>query len=77
MAPRSGLSPSLINANYLRSNRGVFISAICRRHAAGLGAREVGHDEASMPVVAIDGKTLWHSFDTFNDRKANSRSMTR
>ena len=23
-----------------------------------------------MPVVAIDGKTLRHSFDAFNDRKA-------
>ena len=23
-----------------------------------------------MPAVAIDGKTLRHSFDTFNDRKA-------
>ena len=70
MAPRTGLSPGLINANYLRLNRGVSISVVFRRHAAGLCASEVGHDEASMPAVAIDGKTLRHSFDTFNDRKA-------
>jgi hypothetical protein len=31
---------------------------------------EVDHDEASMPVVAIDGKTLRHRFYAFNDRKA-------
>jgi len=52
---------------------GAEVERAFRRHAAGLSgaaAGEGGQDVASMPVLAIDGKTLRHSFDAFNDRKA-------
>jgi len=41
-----------------------------RAHAAELSGTEPGEDVDALPVVAIDGKTLRHSFDAFNDRKA-------
>ena len=52
---------------------GAEVERAFRRHADGLSgaaAGEGGQDVASMPVLAIDGKTLRHSFDAFNDRKA-------
>ena len=38
-----------------------------RRHAAGLNAARRGPEQRR---IALDGKTLRHSFDNFNDRKA-------
>jgi len=49
---------------------GAEVERVFRRHAAGLSGDEADHEAASLPVVAIDGKTLRHSFDAFNDRKA-------
>ena len=46
------------------------VERVFRRHAAQLNGSERGEDVEAMPVVAIDGKTLRHSFDAFNDRKA-------
>jgi hypothetical protein len=45
------------------------VERIFRAHAVQLSADDRG-DAENMPVVAIDGKTLRHSFDAFNDRKA-------
>jgi hypothetical protein len=36
-----------------------------RRHAAGLNAARQGPEQR---LIALDGKTLRHSFDNFNDR---------
>ena len=47
---------------------GADVERVFRAHAAGLSG--TGEDAASLPVVAIDGKTLRHSFDAFNDQKA-------
>ena len=44
------------------------VERVFRQHAAQLSGTQTGED--GMPVVAIDGKTLRHSFDAFNDRKA-------
>ena len=44
------------------------VERVFRQHAAQLSGTQTG--EGGMPVVAIDGKTLRHSFDAFNDRKA-------
>jgi len=51
---------------------GAEVERAFRRHAAGLSAcrDEDCEDAPSLPVVAIDGKNLQHSFDAFNDRKA-------
>lgn len=51
---------------------GAEVERVFRRHAAGLSAcRGEGCEDApALPVVAIDGKTLRHSFDAFNDRMA-------
>ena len=53
---------------------GAEVERFFRCHAAALNAgaanHEGGQDAPSPPVVAIDGKTLRHSFDAFNDRKA-------
>ncbi len=49
---------------------GAEVERVFRNHAAGLGGTKPGEDVETMPVVAIDGKTLRHSFDAFNDRKA-------
>lgn len=49
---------------------GAEVERVFRDHAAGLGGTNPGEDVETMPVVAIDGKTLRHSFDAFNDRKA-------
>ena len=46
------------------------VERVFRAHAAELSATGEGEDVEAMPVVAIDGKTLRHSFDAFNDRKA-------
>ena len=46
------------------------VERVFRAHAAGLSGTEPGHDVDTLAVVAIDGKTLRHSFDAFNDRKA-------
>lgn len=54
----------------LRGLDGAEVEQVFRRHAAQLSGSEAGDDVESLPVVAIDGKTLRHSFDTFNDRKA-------
>jgi hypothetical protein len=54
----------------LRGLDGADVERIFRAHAAGLsGTKPLGNVNSS-PVVAIDGKTLRHSFDAFNDRKA-------
>jgi len=50
------------------------VERVFRLHAAGLNEtspdnKEAG-EEQDMPCVAIDGKTLRHSFDAFNDKKA-------
>jgi hypothetical protein len=49
---------------------GADVERVFRTHAVGLSGAEAGEDVESSPVVAIDGKTLRHSFDAFNDRKA-------
>ncbi len=54
----------------LRGLDGADVERVLRTHAAGLSGIEPGEDMSDMPVVAIDGKTLRHSFDAFNDRKA-------
>lgn len=56
------------------------VEQVFRVHAAGLAesepdaAADTSSHEAegtdALPVIAIDGKTLRHSFDGFNDRKA-------
>ncbi len=53
------------------------IEQVFRKHATLLQSAkseqegsDAGHEEARMSIVAIDGKTLKHSFDNFNDRKA-------
>jgi hypothetical protein len=46
------------------------VERVFRQHAAQLSRIQTGEDVDGMPVVAIDGKTLRHSFDAFNDRKA-------
>jgi hypothetical protein len=46
------------------------VERVFRQHAAELSGTQTDEDVDSMPVVAIDGKTLRHSFDAFNDRKA-------
>ena len=46
------------------------VERIFRQHAAQLSRTQTDEDVDGMPVVAIDGKTLRHSFDAFNDRKA-------
>lgn len=46
------------------------VERVFRQHAAMLSGDEPGEDVDSLPIVAIDGKTLRHSFDAFNDRKA-------
>jgi len=43
------------------------VEAVFRRHAAGLNAARPG---PAQRRIALDGKTLRHSFDNFNDRKA-------
>jgi hypothetical protein len=52
----------------LHGLEGADVERVFRRHAAGLSGSEPGKD--ALAVVAIDGKTLRHSFDAFNDRKA-------
>ncbi len=54
----------------LRGLDGAEVERVFRAHAAGLSCREAGGEAGAMPVVAIDGKTLRHSFDAFNDRQA-------
>ena len=54
----------------LRGLDGVEVERAFRCHAAELGKSGAGGDVEAMPVVAIDGKTLRHSFDAFNDQKA-------
>lgn len=46
------------------------VERVFRQHAAMLSGDDAGEDVDTLPVVAIDGKTLRHSFDAFNDRKA-------
>jgi hypothetical protein len=46
------------------------VERVFRQHAAMLSGGDAGEDVDSLPVVAIDGKTLRGSFDAFNDRKA-------
>ena len=46
------------------------VERVFRRHAVELSRTGSVEDVEAMPVVAIDGKTLRHSFDAFNDRKA-------
>lgn len=46
------------------------VERVFRQHAAMLSGGDAGEDVEASPVVAIDGKTLRHSFDAFNDRKA-------
>ena len=54
----------------LRGLDGSDVERILRTHAAGLSETEPGEDADDMPVVAIDGKTLRHSFDAFNEQRA-------
>ena len=54
----------------LRGLDGAEVERVFRLHAAELSGTEPGEDVASMPVVAVDGKTLRHSFDAFNDQRA-------
>ncbi len=54
----------------LRGLDGAEVERVFRLHAAGLSCKEAGGEAGTMPVVAIDGKTLRHSFDAFNDRQA-------
>lgn len=46
------------------------VEKVFRVHSARLSGTEPGEEVETLPVVAIDGKTLRHSFDAFNDRKA-------
>jgi len=50
------------------------LDRVFRLHAAGLNEmssdNEEPEKEQDMPCVAVDGKTLRHSFDAFNDKKA-------
>ena len=46
------------------------VERVFRQHAVMLSGDDPGEDVEASPVVAIDGKTLRHSFDAFNDRKA-------
>ena len=46
------------------------VEQVFRRHAAMLSGGDAGEGVEDLPVVAIDGKTLRHSFDAFNDRRA-------
>ena len=43
------------------------IERVFRQHAAGLNA---AHQGSEQRLIALDGKTLRHSFDNFKDRKA-------
>jgi len=54
----------------LRGLDGGEVERVFRSHAAGLSGAGPSEGVEAMPVVAIDGKTLRHSFDAFNDRKA-------
>jgi len=54
----------------LRGLDGAEVEQVFRAHAAGLSGPERDQDAGTLAVVAIDGKTLRHSFDAFNDRKA-------
>ena len=54
----------------LHGLEGAEVERIFRSHAAGLSGTEPGKEGDALAVVAIDGKTLRHSFDAFNDRKA-------
>ncbi|MCP4490016.1 MAG: ISAs1 family transposase [Gammaproteobacteria bacterium] len=58
----------------LRGIDGADLERIFRAHAAGLAGGSIegepDEDIETAAVVAIDGKTLRHSFDAFNDRKA-------
>ncbi len=54
----------------LRGLDGADVERVLRAHAAGLSEIEPSQDVEDMPVVAIDGKTLRHSFDAFNDQRA-------
>lgn len=49
---------------------GAEVERVFRAHAAGVSGAKPGKEVESSPVVAIDGKALRHSFDSFNDRKA-------
>ena len=49
---------------------GAEVERVFRSHVAGSRGTSSGGEVEMMPVVAIDGKTLRHSFDAFNDRKA-------
>jgi len=49
---------------------GADVERAFRAHAAGLSRTATSNSVEAMAVVAIDGKTLRHSFDAFNDRKA-------
>ena len=46
------------------------VERVFRQHAVMLSDDDPGEDVDASPVVAIDGKTLRHSFDAFTDRKA-------
>lgn len=46
------------------------VERVFRQHAVMLSGEEPGEDMDALPVVAIDGKTLRHSFDAFTDQKA-------
>ena len=54
----------------LRGLDGAEVERVFRLHAAELSGTKPGEDVDSMPVVAVDGKTLRHSFDAFNDQRA-------
>ena len=54
----------------LRGLDGADLEHVLRAHAAGLSKRALRDGIEDMPVVAIDGKVLRHSFDAFNDQKA-------
>lgn len=54
----------------LRGLDGADVERVFRSHAAGLSANITLGDVNASPVVALDGKTLRHSFDAFNDQKA-------
>jgi hypothetical protein len=58
------LDPASIEAAF-RKHAGLLQSARDKLEAAGGGQGETGPS-----IIAIDGKTLKHSFDNFNDRKA-------
>lgn len=49
---------------------GAEVERVFRKHAAMLSGAEAGANAENAAVVAIDGKTLRHSFDAFNDQKA-------